>query len=102
LERFVDDEYLFKGPGTYIPRVEERLVSKLEALIVLQNNALLIKAKKDTKDSDGTLRKAGEQVKFGKLTIFSGSIESKDISYPRQNRRSPMSDRGMSLTTPLP
>jgi major vault protein len=60
----VDDEYLFRGPGIYIPRVDEQVVSKMEALIVLQNNALLIRAKKDTKDSDGNTRKAGEQVLY--------------------------------------
>lgn len=26
-DRFVDDEYLFFGPATYIPRVEEEVVS---------------------------------------------------------------------------
>ena len=26
VERFVTDEYLFKGPGTYIPRIEESVV----------------------------------------------------------------------------
>jgi major vault protein len=41
-ERFISDEYLFKGPGTYIPRVEEIIKSKIEALIVLPNHALLL------------------------------------------------------------
>jgi major vault protein len=75
LERFVDDEYLFKGPGTYIPRVDEEVVSRLEALIVLQNNALLVRAKKDTKDSDGILRKAGEQWLHRKQGYFMPSAE---------------------------
>jgi hypothetical protein len=25
VERFIDDEYLFKGPGTYEPRIEEEI-----------------------------------------------------------------------------
>jgi Major Vault Protein repeat domain len=30
-ERFVNDEYLYKGPGTYIPRIEESVSLKLTA-----------------------------------------------------------------------
>ncbi len=34
-ERFVNDEYLLLGPGTYYPRVEETLLRKIEALTIL-------------------------------------------------------------------
>lgn len=51
IERFIDDEYIFKGPGTYIPKIEETIKSRIEAIIVLQNNALLLKAKRDTIDA---------------------------------------------------
>jgi major vault protein len=50
-ERFIDDEYLFKGPGTYIPRVEEVINQRIESIIVLPNHALLLKAKRDVIDS---------------------------------------------------
>ena len=63
-ERFIDDEYLFKGPGTYIPRVEEIVKSRIEAIIVLNNHGLLLKAKKDTTDASGQERKAGETVTY--------------------------------------
>lgn len=62
VERYIEDEYLFRGPGTYIPRVEESIDKKIEALIVLPNSALLLLAKKDFKDSFGIQRHAGEQV----------------------------------------
>ena len=39
-ERFVNDEYLFKGPGTYEPRIDEEIKQRIEAIIVLPNNAL--------------------------------------------------------------
>ena len=58
-ERFIDDEYLFKGPGTYEPRIEEEIKQKIEALIVLPNNALLLTAIRDTIDFEGNERKAG-------------------------------------------
>jgi major vault protein len=61
-ERFVEDEYLFKGPGTYIPRVEEEVKSRIEAIIVLPNHALLLRAKRDTVDALDEKRKAGETV----------------------------------------
>ena len=40
-ERFINDEYLFKGPGTYEPRIDEEIKKKIEAIVVLPNNALL-------------------------------------------------------------
>ena len=49
-ERFVDDEYLFKGPGTYVPRIEETLKSRIESITVLKNQGILLKAKRDTVD----------------------------------------------------
>lgn len=63
LERFIDDEYLFKGPGTYEPRVEEEIKNSIKAKLVLPNNALLLKALKDTTEpASGTVRKAGTTV----------------------------------------
>lgn len=61
-ERFIDDEYLFKGPGTYEPRIEEEIKKRIEALIILPNHGLLLKALKDTVDSLGVTRKAGTTV----------------------------------------
>jgi major vault protein len=69
-ERFIGDEYLFKGPGTYIPKIEESIVSRIEALIVLPNNALLLKAKRETVDALGVTRKAGEQVSIFKQNFI--------------------------------
>jgi len=69
-ERFVNDEYLFKGPGTYEPRIEEEIKQKIEAIIVLPNNALLLQAKKDTVDSDGNVRKAGQSWLHRKTGLF--------------------------------
>jgi major vault protein len=46
VERYVNDEYLYKGPGTYIPRVEESVSKTLTALTILPENGLVIKAKR--------------------------------------------------------
>jgi major vault protein len=64
IERFIDDQYLFKGPGTYEPRIEEEIKQRIQARIVLPNHALLLKALKDTKDGLGEPRKAGTTVSY--------------------------------------
>ena len=61
-ERFIDDLYLFKGPGTYEPRVEEVVNKYIEATIVLPNQALLCIAVKDAIDAFGQEHKAGTKV----------------------------------------
>ena len=73
-ERFIDDEYLFKGPGTYEPRIEEEIKQRIEAIIVLPNNALLLTAVRDTEDFEGNDRKAGESVRclICLITFYSG------------------------------
>jgi hypothetical protein len=64
IERYVDDEYLLKGPGTYYPRIDEMACSRIEAIINLQNTGLLLKAKRDTIDENNKERKAGSKVEF--------------------------------------
>jgi hypothetical protein len=36
-ERFVNDEYLFYGPATHIPRVEEEVLSEIKATVIKPN-----------------------------------------------------------------
>jgi major vault protein len=61
VERVAGDEYLFEGPGTYIPRVEVQVVEIVRAIIVKPNQALRLKAKKSFIDGRGINRKAGEE-----------------------------------------
>jgi len=60
-KRTAGDEWLFPGPGTYIPRVETQVVEVVRARIIKQNQALKLRAKKLTFDKDGKERKAGEE-----------------------------------------
>ncbi len=62
VERYVNDEYLYKGPGTYIPRVEESVSKRLNALTNLPENGIVIKAKRALVDATGKRRVAGERV----------------------------------------
>lgn len=80
-ERFIDDEYLFKGPATYIPRVEEIIKQKIDSVIVLPNQALFLLAKKDTVDNEGKERKAGTTVRYIHFKKSSGYTEKQAITY---------------------
>jgi major vault protein len=51
----------FKGPGTYIPRVEVQVVEIVKAVIVKPNQALRLKARRECVDSKGSKRYAGEE-----------------------------------------
>ncbi|TMW66220.1 hypothetical protein Poli38472_003985 [Pythium oligandrum] len=55
------DEWLFVGPATYYPRVEEEVVAELSAIIIKKNQAIKFRAEKKCKDSLGNLRDAGEE-----------------------------------------
>jgi len=55
------DEWLFRGPGTYYPRVEVQIQDIVRAIIVKPLQALRLRARKELVDSDGKPRKAGEE-----------------------------------------
>ncbi len=48
--RRAGDEWLFEGPGTYIPRVEVQVVEVVRARIIKPNQALKMRARKLTTD----------------------------------------------------
>nr|KAF6283774.1 major vault protein [Pipistrellus kuhlii] len=55
------DEWLFEGPGTYIPRKEVEVVEIIQATVVRQNQALRLRARKECRDRDGKERVTGEE-----------------------------------------
>jgi major vault protein len=55
------DEWLFKGPGTYLPSVEVQVVEIVRAIIIKPNQAVRLKARKDTIDWQGKPRRSGEE-----------------------------------------
>ncbi|MBN1875765.1 MAG: colicin uptake protein [Anaerolineae bacterium] len=55
------DEWLFEGPGTYIPRVDVEIVETVEAIVIKPNQALRLMAREASVDRQGTTRKAGEE-----------------------------------------
>jgi len=55
------DEWLVEGPKTYMPKIEAQVVEIIRAVIIKPNQALKMKARKETIDRDGHVRKAGEE-----------------------------------------
>jgi len=60
-KRLAGDEWLFRGPGTYSPRIEVQVVEIIRATIVKENQALKLKARQNTVDFSGKPRQAGEE-----------------------------------------
>jgi len=42
------DEWLFEGPGTYIPKKEVEVVETIRAVIIKPNQAIKLRARKET------------------------------------------------------
>jgi major vault protein len=59
--RKAGDEWLFSGPGTYVPRVEVQVVEIVKAIIVKQQQAIKLRARRELTSKDGLERKAGEE-----------------------------------------
>lgn len=55
------EEYLFKGPATYLPRVEESIVEEINSVVITESQAIKLRAKQELKDVDGIQRKTGDE-----------------------------------------
>ncbi|XP_051497519.1 major vault protein isoform X2 [Apus apus] len=55
------DEWLFEGPGTYIPRKEVEVAETLQATVIGHNQAIRLRARKECLDRSGTRRVTGEE-----------------------------------------
>ncbi|KFU88831.1 Major vault protein, partial [Chaetura pelagica] len=59
------DEWLFEGPGTYIPRKEVEVAETLQATVIGHNQAIRLRARKECLDRSGTRRVTGEVKQVG-------------------------------------
>jgi major vault protein len=55
------DEWLFYGQNYYLPRDEIEIIKEQKCRIIKNNQALVLRAKKDFKDRNGIKRKAGDK-----------------------------------------
>ncbi|KAI3388827.1 hypothetical protein SNEBB_006543, partial [Seison nebaliae] len=61
IERAAGNEWLFKGPGTYIPRKEVEVIKEIKAEIIQPNTALKLRARKEFTDRLGEFRNIGQE-----------------------------------------
>ncbi|KAK7088812.1 major vault protein-like isoform X5 [Littorina saxatilis] len=55
------DEWLFEGPGTYIPRKEVVVEETIRATVIRPNQAIRLRARKECIDREGVARVTGEE-----------------------------------------
>jgi len=60
-KRIAGDEWLFEGPGTYIPRKEVVIEETVRATVIRPNQAIRLRARKETIDRQGVARVTGEE-----------------------------------------
>lgn len=78
-KRLAGDEWLLKGPGTYIPRVQCTKVQEVKSTIIQINTALLLKAKVKFTDRKNVERKAGEQWLVKEVGSYLPSVEEQVV-----------------------
>jgi len=61
VKRGAGDEWLFEGPKTYIPNINAQVVEIVRAVVLKPNQALKLRARKETNDRNNQNRKAGEE-----------------------------------------
>ncbi len=61
IARRAGDEWLFEGPGTYLPRVEVEVIETVAARVIKPNQALRLMARQNCTDRQGNRRRAGEE-----------------------------------------
>ncbi|MFB2967434.1 colicin uptake protein [Aerosakkonema sp. BLCC-F183] len=61
INRLAGDEWLFEGPGTYIPRVEVEVIEIVTASVIKPNQALRLLARQNCTDRQSNRRRAGEE-----------------------------------------
>merc|ERR1711881_824116 len=82
-----DDEQLFRGPGTYLPRVEVTVVDHIKSVIVKNNTALRLRALRATTDTlDRSIqRKAVEEYLVRRSGAYLPSVDEEVIGVVNAN-----------------
>ncbi|XP_041828144.1 major vault protein [Melanotaenia boesemani] len=70
VKRVAGDEWLFEGPGTYIPRKEVIVLETIKATVIRENQAIRLRARKEGKDRQGVQRVTGEEWLVSKVGAY--------------------------------
>jgi len=73
------DEWLFAGPRTYIPRVEEEMVEVIHATVIKHDMAIKLRANRECTDSTGQKRKAGEEWLVRKAGAYLPAVDEEIV-----------------------
>ena len=79
VKRVAGEEWLFKGPGVYYPRIEVEEKEVVTATIVRKGEALQLRAKKELVDSTGTKRQSEETWLMRKIGAYIPSVYEKIV-----------------------
>uniref|UniRef100_A0A3P9ANY2 Major vault protein n=1 Tax=Esox lucius TaxID=8010 RepID=A0A3P9ANY2_ESOLU len=69
-KRVAGDEWLFEGPGTYIPRKEVSVLETIKATVIRENQAIRLRARKEGVDRSGVHRVTGEEWQVSKVGAY--------------------------------
>uniref|UniRef100_A0A8C2WD68 Major vault protein n=1 Tax=Cyclopterus lumpus TaxID=8103 RepID=A0A8C2WD68_CYCLU len=69
-KRIAGDEWLFEGPGTYIPRKEVAVLETIKATVIRENQAIRLRARKEGVDRGGVRRVTGEEWLVSKVGAY--------------------------------
>ncbi|KAM7387590.1 hypothetical protein PAMA_009960 [Pampus argenteus] len=70
VKRVAGDEWLFEGPGTYIPRKEVVVLETIKATVIRENQAIRLRARKEGVDRGGIRRVTGEEWLVSKVGAY--------------------------------
>ncbi|XP_037113240.1 major vault protein-like [Syngnathus acus] len=68
--RVAGTEWLFEGPGTYIPRKEVVVLETIEATVIGENQPIRLRARQEGVDRRGVLRVTGEEWLVRKAGVY--------------------------------
>uniref|UniRef100_A0A8C5EG46 Major vault protein n=1 Tax=Gouania willdenowi TaxID=441366 RepID=A0A8C5EG46_GOUWI len=68
--RVAGDQWLFEGPGTYIPRKEVSVLETIKATVIRENQAIRLRARKEGQDRGGVQRVTGEEWLVSKVGAY--------------------------------
>uniref|UniRef100_A0A673WLD7 Major vault protein n=1 Tax=Salmo trutta TaxID=8032 RepID=A0A673WLD7_SALTR len=69
-KRVAGDQWLFEGPGTYIPRKEVAVLETIKATVIRENQAIRLRARKEGVDRSGVRRVTGEEWQVRKVGAY--------------------------------
>ncbi|KAG9350003.1 hypothetical protein JZ751_026356 [Albula glossodonta] len=69
-KKVAGDEWLFEGPGTYIPRKEVVVLETVKATVIRDNQAIRLRARKEGLDRQGVRRVTGEEWQVSKVGAY--------------------------------